>query len=333
VLHEAAAAAQELVSPDADRTESARAPDAQPDVTVPPDLSALAPQAPSNLEPPAAAGQKLPRVESSVAALAVAPSAISAPMVVVQGHSPVTEAAPARAVARQATVAAFDTPVVTASASPRLQKDEDRELNWGGFGLRIGSTRFTVGSDLVRAQASKVGQLIDAFGHIGASVADAPSPVGTAASGLHDFNTSVTTITPTLHLGGDGYFFKMEGILGIGPDFKTFGAGIYPINYGYFIRQASLFPYFSLGFAMQYLRGKSTDIESKGAILQGRAAVGVKWRILGWTTVSAELGTSAVAVGIEDTRMGQESATVNGKVEGVVGVGKAVDFSFGIEIL
>ena len=224
---------------------------------------------------------------------------------------------------------------ITSAAAPSYRTEVKRELGWAGFGLRLGSTTFRVNSGLLRAEAGIVDAAADTFGQVGSQAlgVQPPAPVVTDRSGIRDFNSTVATLTPSLHLGGDGYFFKMEGILGLGSDFKTFGGGIYPINYGLFVKQVGLFPYFSLGLAGHYLTGKTRDMESKGLIGQARAAVGLKWCAFGWITVSAELGSSAVAAGIKDTGTGQESTMGNSKLDGVGGFGKSMDFSFGVELL
>src|ERR1700690_2314332 len=46
------------------------------------------------------------------------------------------------------------------------------------------------------------------------------------ASGDFAVDSNAWTITPTLHLGGSGYFFKMDVPLSFGPQFTTLGRGL-----------------------------------------------------------------------------------------------------------
>ena len=245
--------------------------------------------------------------------------------------APVVEVAPPT-VAPAPAPAPVAAPVVIDVAVPApAPATKRRELMWAGFGVRMGSTSYRVTSGFLRAQARKVDATVDGFAKTGAQAVGLPPPtVSTDLSRVRDFSSSMTTLVPSLHLGGDGYFFKMDGVIGLGSGVKTFGLGIYPINYGYLIRPVGLLPYLSLGFAAHYLSGKTTEMTSEGGLGQLRAAMGLKWCALDWVTFSAELGLSAAAAGIKDTRTapGQQNG-----LAGVGGFGKSLDFSFGVELL
>jgi hypothetical protein len=284
------------------------------------DPVAPAPPPPSEAAPPPAMEAAAPPVVE-VPPPAVAPAPVAAPVVI-------DVAAPAAAPVSPATKRRELTDRTGTAGFPRFAR---ARLMWAGFGVRMGSTSYRVTSGFLRAQARKVDATVDGFAKTGAQAVGLPAPtVSTDLSRVRDFSSSMTTLVPSLHLGGDGYFFKMDGVIGLGSGVKTFGLGIYPINYGYLIRPVGLLPYLSLGFAAHYLSGKTTEMTSEGGLGQLRAAMGLKWCALDWVTFSAELGLSAAAAGIKDTRTapGQQNG-----LAGVGGFGKSLDFSFGVELL
>jgi hypothetical protein len=91
-----------------------------------------------------------------------------------------------------------------------------------------------------------------------------------------DLRTQLFLLTPTLELGGDGYFFKMEVPVGFGDDVRTYGLGIYPLNVGGHLtggKQQELAGYLSAGFVASYVTFPASD-DAAGALLQGRLAAG-----------------------------------------------------------
>jgi len=152
------------------------------------------------------------------------------------------------------------------------------------------------------------------------------------ASGDFAVDSNAWTITPTLHLGGSGYFFKMDVPLSFAPQFTTLGLGLYPINFGVFIPSASLFPYLSLGGAANLVDSRNTGDPSTsnrliGAIVQARGALGLKYFPAQGLALSGEIGYSPWAAGILLVNPAGSSTQVHG------GVGSVFDFSFGIEWL
>jgi hypothetical protein len=87
-------------------------------------------------------------------------------------------------------------------------------------------------------------------------------------------------ITPSLHLSGDGFFFKLEAPYGTSDQLTTYGLGIYPINVGYLIPRARLFLYGSFGLVtnIALFRADGVSASGGGMLVQGRAALGLKWR-------------------------------------------------------
>jgi hypothetical protein len=185
-------------------------------------------------------------------------------------------------------------------------------LNWAGLGVRFGVAWWTLSA--VRFSPDQ---------HIG------------------NLNKTLTMLNPTIHFGGDGYFVKIDGAIGAGDHLKIYGLGFYPLNYGYFIAPAHLFPYASLGMAVNIgvLSADGTNPSGWGALAEyPRAALGVKWRPIPFLCGSVEVGYSPRAAGLMgnisrptegDPSMAGSSPTLSGKG----GTGRAFDVSIGIELL
>ena len=167
----------------------------------------------------------------------------------------------------------------------------------------------------------------------GALVSSVNAASGQAfASGDFAVDTNAWTVTPTLHLGGSGYFFKIDVPLSFAPQLTTFGLGLYPINYGVFIPSASLFPYLSLGGAANLVDSRNTGDPSTsnklvGAFVQVRGALGLKYFPAQGLAVSGEIGYSPWAAGILLVTPAGSSTQVRG------GTGSVFDFSLGLEWL
>ena len=70
---------------------------------------------------------------------------------------------------------------------------------------------------------------------------------GTAGVDEFALRSNVTTVTPTIHLGGSGYFFKLDLPISFGSSFSMVGLGLYPINIGIYFDHLAMFPYVSFG--------------------------------------------------------------------------------------
>jgi hypothetical protein len=192
----------------------------------------------------------------------------------------------------------------SASLAPLPTKDAPN-LNWAGLGVRVGVARWTLSA---RGLASN--------GHIG------------------DLNATVQMLTPTLHLGGDRYFVKIDLPIGASDNLKLYGLGFYPVNYGYFIAPIHLFPYASLGLAFNYavLHAEGPNPSRSGLLTEARAALGIKWRPIPFVCMSFEVGYSPLAAGF----VGSVSPPMEGgpaTITGMGGIGPAWDMSVGIELL
>jgi hypothetical protein len=188
------------------------------------------------------------------------------------------------------------------------------QMGWVGLGVRVGmqDVHLTAPGALVSGVNAVSGQ---AF------------PAGNFA-----VDSNALTITPTLHLGGSGFFFKLDAPLSFAPQFTSFGLGVYPINFGVFVESASLFPYLSLGGAANLVDSRNTGDPSTsnkliGAIVQARGAVGLKFFPTQGLALSGEIGYSPWAAGILLVTPANSSTEVHG------GVGSVFDFSFGVEWL
>lgn len=201
---------------------------------------------------------------------------------------------------------------VAVTAAPR--ETPPPRMGWFGAGIRVGmqDVHLLPPGSLVSAQNAATGQSF--------------------ASGDFAVDTNAWTVTPTLHLGGSGFFFKLDVPLSFAPQLTTFGLGLYPINFGLFIRDASLFPYLSAGAAANLVDSRNTGDPSTsnklvGAFVQARGAIGLKYFPMQGLAVSGELGYSPWAAGILLITPPGSSTQVHG------GTGSVFDFSLGLEWL
>jgi|HubBroStandDraft_6_1064221.scaffolds.fasta_scaffold103261_2 hypothetical protein len=188
------------------------------------------------------------------------------------------------------------------------------QMGWLGLGVRFGlqEVHLTPPSSFVSTVNSASGQ---AF-----------------AAGDFAIDSNAWTVTPTLHLGGSGFFFKLDLPLSFAPQFTSFGLGLYPINFGVFVPSVSLFPYVSLGGAANLVESRdtgdpSTSNKLMGAIVQARGALGLKYFPAQGIALSGELGYSPWAAGILLVTPANSSTEVHG------GFGSVFDFSLGVEWL
>lgn len=204
---------------------------------------------------------------------------------------------------------------VTASAPPPSESDA-RRMGWFGLGLRLGYTQLHLAPP-----ASLVGSYNSVTG-------------STSTAAEHTVNSTATTVTPTLHLGGSGFFFKLDVPFTFASDFTMYGIGLYPINFGVYLPRVALFPYGSLGIASSIAQSRSTPDPTTsnkiiGAVAQVRAAAGLKYFPLKSFAVSFELGYSPWAAGVMLLPPSTGSNTT--RTQG--GFGSVWDLSLGLEWL
>lgn len=191
-----------------------------------------------------------------------------------------------------------------------------QRMGWFGLGLRLGlaSTHLTPP----------------------ASVTSSVNQASGGTYNLNDLNVSSTsrTLTPTMHLGGDGYFFKVDAPFTFAAEYTTYGLGLYPVNYGRYLDRYALFPYGSLGAVGNIIESRETNDpgtsnKTIGALLQGRLALGMKYFPLRSFALSFEAGYSPFAAGIMllPPASGKDQTRPQG------GYGSVLDFSLGAEWL
>jgi hypothetical protein len=145
-------------------------------------------------------------------------------------------------------------------------------------------------------------------------------------------------LTPTLQMGGSGYFCKLDFPVGLSAGFNTYGVGVYPLNLGVYFERAAMLPYVSMGGTVSVVRpGDAGDRGSSskvvGATAQARAALGLKhFTRRGWA-ISTEIGYSPWAAGLVTLRSDVNSASAPGGAAMRGGFGSAVDASFGVDWL
>lgn len=256
-----------------------------------------------------------------VPAVAAAPApAPEASSVTARTSEPTVSTAPLPPVSSPSLPAAGGPVAVVSLSAPRPAPRRLR-MGWFGVGARLGV------SDLRLAPSqSLVGKLNQASG-------------GTFAPSDFAVASSAQTFTPTLHFGGSGYFFKLDLPFSFAPEFTTVGLGLYPINVGVLIEQAALFPYVSLGGAASAVKSRTTadpGTSNKiiGAIVQARAAVGLKYFPVRGLALSAEAGYSPWTAGLmvlPATAAPGAGGNNQKRMQG--GTGSILDFALGAEWL
>ncbi len=216
--------------------------------------------------------------------------------------------APGRARAQDAAA------TVATSAPP--ERDDARRMGWFGVGARFGYTQL----HLV-PPASLVGSYNSVTG-------------SRSTSAEHTVSSTAMTVTPTLHLGGGGFFFKVDVPLSFASDYTTYGLGLYPINFGIYLPRVALFQYGSLGIAGSIAQSRSTPDPATsnkiiGAVAQMRVATGLKYFPASNLAVSFEVGYSPWAAGVMLLPPGSGSNTT--RTQG--GFGSIWDLSLGVEWL
>jgi hypothetical protein len=214
-----------------------------------------------------------------------------------------------------ARAAADTTAAATVTTSPPPPSD-GKKMGWLGVGVRVGFTSLHLAPP-----ASWVSTFNDATG-------------GTANANDYSLSTTARSITPTLHLGGSGYFFKLDVPISLAPRFVTYGVGLYPLNFGMYIPHAALFPYLSAGVMASAVQSRSTFDPATsnkliGALVQARIAAGLKFFPIHDGAISFEVGYSPWAGGVLFLPpFDNHDAT---HTEG--GFGSAWDLSLGVEWL
>jgi len=205
------------------------------------------------------------------------------------------------------------TVTVAAPAPP-----EERRMGWFGIGARVGVTQLRLA-----APASVVNGIEQLTG-------------GTAGADAFALRSNVTTVTPTLHLGGSGFFFKLDLPISFGSSFTMVGLGLYPLNFGIWFDRLAMFPYLSLGAVANVVTSHQTSDPGTsnkliGGVAQARVAAGLKFFPLHGLALSGEFGYSPWTAGAVALPPDGGSGSDATRFEG--GFGSVLDFSFGIEWL
>jgi len=182
------------------------------------------------------------------------------------------------------------------------------EARGASFGLRLGGGALALAagddtpvmggyfSDAVELYNGAASAYNASHGLSSASGAAAPIMTPSAM----DLRTQLVLITPTIEMGGDGWFFKLEVPIGLGDDVRSYGLGIYPLNIGGHLagkqRGQELAGYLSAGAAVSYLTFVDSD-DAAGALVQGRVAAGLRLRSRGGYAMTFEIGYGLFALG------------------------------------
>jgi len=220
------------------------------------------------------------------------------------------------AIAALAPRAAHAQAAATVTTVAPTHDDDGRRMGWLGLGIRLGYTQLHL-----TPPASLVGAYNSATG-------------SNSTTAEHSIDSSARTVTPTLHLGGGGFFFKLDVPMTFAPSFRAFGIGLYPINFGMYIPGVALFPYGSVGIASSIVQSHGTfdpGTSNKiiGAVAQIRAAAGLKYFPMHALALSAEVGYSPWAAGV--MLLPPEGSGNSTRTEG--GFGSVWDVSLGVEWL
>jgi hypothetical protein len=208
-------------------------------------------------------------------------------------------------------------PAATVSVAPPAAPGV-RRMGWFGIGARVGETQLRL-----TAPTSVVNDLEQISG-------------SNAGADTFALRSNVTTVTPTIHLGGSGYFFKLDLPISFGSSFSMVGLGLYPINYGIWFDRFAIFPYLSLGAVANVVTSHETSDPGTsnkliGGIAQARVALGLKYFPLHGLALSGEFGYSPWTAGAVALPANSASGSDATRFEG--GFGSVLDFSFGVEWL
>jgi len=212
---------------------------------------------------------------------------------------------------------ASTSPAATVTVAPPAPP-EVRRMGWFGIGARVGITQLRL-----TAPTSIVNDL---------------NQISGTSSGADQFalRSNVTTVTPTLHLGGNGYFFKLDLPISFGSSFSMIGLGLYPINYGIYVERLAIFPYLSAGIVGSEMTSHETSDPGTshkliGGVVQARLAAGMKFFPFRGLALSGEFGYSPWTAGAVALPPDSGSGSNATHFEG--GFGSVLDFSFGAEWL
>ena len=219
------------------------------------------------------------------------------------------------ALLRPAAARAQDTTAATVTARPAPPPD-GRRMGWFGLGVRLGFTELHLAPP-----ASWVNTFNFATGN-------------SSSASDYTLDSTARTVTPTLHLGGSGFFFKLDAPISFAPRFVTYGVGLYPLNFGIYLPQVALFPYGTAGVLTSVVQSRgtwdpATSDKIIGALVQARVAAGLKYFPVHNLAMSFEVGYSPWAGGVLFLPpFDNHDAT---HTEG--GFGSAWDLSLGVEWL
>jgi hypothetical protein len=160
-----------------------------------------------------------------------------------------------------------------------------RPIHEVGIGLRVGVQWFSLKADRLTARGLPV----------------------------DDWTDVAREIVPSFSVGGDGYFFRLDLPIRLTSSVKTYGLGLYPLNFGYLFQRSGIFPYASAGVAASVLTLQRQGVS--GATGEARLAAGVKtsfWR--SWA-VSAEIAYAPFVAGIAVDKQKSEDL-IHGEFDG-----------------
>ena len=102
-------------------------------------------------------------------------------------------------------------------------------------------------------------------------------------------NETLLLFAPGFEAGGDTMYFRLEGILGVGDELRSYGIGIYPLNLQAKLSR-DLSAYVSAGGTASWLDRDGSDI---GGLLSARVAGGVRFS----ERIVVEAGYGAFMIG------------------------------------
>ncbi len=193
---------------------------------------------------------------------------------------------------------------------------------WVGLGVRVGAAQATLRSRRLPRAAEVVSD---------------------------DVNDNMSLIVPSLHLGGDRFFFKVDVPIMRWDNGTMVGLGLYPLNYGRTLAGGRIMPYVSAGGAASIATMSASpedrvQVPLRAIMLQARTAAGLKWRAVPGVAISLEAGFSPYALGgvVDDQRRRAAEAAVDagefpdlsrGNRPLNAGVGRVMDVALGFEWL
>jgi hypothetical protein len=167
------------------------------------------------------------------------------------------------------------------------------------FGLRLGTTTLSLNAE---SDTPVLGSYFDRAAEayaLGASAYNAQHGAGSAPrmdESDMDLGAAMLLVTPQVEIGDGAYFVRLEAPFGFSSQVRTYGLGIYPLGLQVRLGNGGARAFLVSGATASYATFPGAD-EAHGALVTGRAAIGVRFASDEHYAFTVELGYGLFAVG------------------------------------